>query len=179
MPISFGVRFASCASPSSVSVTSYVPLSLVKFSAAPLPLRPEVKTPGLDMPTPSFASAVSAPETVTILPPGSQRLSALPAASVLPVTTGAPEMLRTPLSTYTPPPTLPVTLPPVMVKLPSATSTPPPWSPALLSVTLPPVMVKLLLLSTYTPPPCAALLPVMLPPCRMKLPLLKTYTPPP
>ena len=154
----------------------------MKADAAPLPLRPEVKTPGLDMPTPSFASAVSAPETVTILPPGSQRLSALPAASVLPVTTGAPEMLKTPLSTYTPPPTLPVTLPvtlpPCRMKLPPETHTPPPSLEASLPLTLPPVMVKLLLSPTYTPPPCLAVLPVMLPPCRMKLPLL-TYTPPP
>ena len=172
------VRFTSCASPSSVRETSRAASSLVKFSAAPLPERPEVKTPGFSMVTPSFASAASAPETVRIAPLGSRTLLALPSVSKFPLTTGAPETRREPSWTYTPPPTLPVTLPPCRMKLPlMPTHTPPPL-PALLSVTLPPERVKRPP-STYTPPPLSAVLPVMLPPCRMKLPLLPTYTPPP
>ena len=154
----------------------------MKLSAAPLPLRPAVKTPGVSIETPSFASAASAPETVTILPPESQRLSALPAAPVLPVTTGAPETLREPSAQNTPPPpnlaSLPVMLPPCRRKLPPRTYTPPPMLLAVLPVMLPPCRRKLPL-STNTPPPTfEASLPVTLPPVMVKLPL-STSTPPP
>ena len=153
----------------------------MKLDAAPLSLRPEVKTPGEFIETPSFAPAASAPETEKVMSMGRKTLLALPSVSTFPLTIGAPETLRVPPSTNTPLPnsaSLPLTLPPERVKLlPSETNTPPPPYCALLPATLPPERVKLPPPWTNTPPPLAPYPPVIFPlPTRFSAVALESVT---